>query len=129
MTPPIPSPGFTNPETRYDRPQIVATEQDKCEYVPIVVIAGADLPAGQVVGRITASGLYANYDNAETDGTEDAVGILTEDADAASAAVTTRMLITGVVFDAKLTGSNAAALVDLFARQITDGTGTVLLKL
>ena len=34
------------------------------------------LPAGQVLGIVTASGQYAPYDDAATDGTEVAVAIL-----------------------------------------------------
>ncbi len=36
--------------------------------------------AGRVVGKITASGKYANYDNTAADGTEVAAGVLCYDA-------------------------------------------------
>lgn len=42
----------------------------------ITVAAGDALPAGQVLGIQTASGHYAAYSPAATDGTEVAVGIL-----------------------------------------------------
>ena len=42
----------------------------------ITVSAGDALPAGQVLGIETATGEYAPYSNAATDGTEVAVGVL-----------------------------------------------------
>lgn len=42
----------------------------------IVLAAGPALPAGQVLGKLTASGKYAAYSNAAGDGTNVAVGIL-----------------------------------------------------
>jgi hypothetical protein len=122
------TPGFTDPATRYDRPQIVAKDLAPTAYIPIVV-TGADFAAGTVMGKITASGKYENYDDLETNGAEDAVGIITEDANALAGDVTTRLLVSGMVFNDKLTGSDAAAEADLFARQITQADGTVLLKL
>lgn len=42
----------------------------------VIVGAGAALDAGQVLGIVTATGKYAPYNNAASDGTEVAAGIL-----------------------------------------------------
>ena len=51
----------------------------------VTVVSGQDLVAGAVVGIVTASGKYAEYDEAAVDGTEDAAGILFEAVDASAA--------------------------------------------
>jgi hypothetical protein len=51
----------------------------------ITVVTGQNLTAGTVVGVVTASGKYAVYDNAASDGTETAAGILGYDTDATAA--------------------------------------------
>lgn len=42
----------------------------------VTFVSGAALPPGQVVGKVTASDKYAAYNNAASDGTEVAVGVL-----------------------------------------------------
>lgn len=55
---------------------------------PIVIASGAGvLVAGLVLGKVTASGKYAAYDNTAADGTETAAGILLIGVDATSADV------------------------------------------
>lgn len=51
----------------------------------VTIAAGADLQAGMVLGKITASGKYAPYDNTAADGTQTAAGILLDNTEAASA--------------------------------------------
>ena len=92
--------------------------------VTIVAAAGA-LEVGEVLGKITASGKYAKYDDAAIDGTEVAVAILREKTDASGGsdilkvAVNTRVttaLIDGLVFDVgQAAPAQAAAVVDLEA--------------
>jgi len=48
----------------------------------VFIAAGQNLPAGAVVGKVTASGEYAAYDNAAANGTESAAGVLLADVDA-----------------------------------------------
>jgi hypothetical protein len=50
----------------------------------VTIAAGQVLPAGAVLGEVLASGEYAAFDPAATDGTEVAAGILYEAVDAAS---------------------------------------------
>ena len=49
----------------------------------ITLVAGAgDLKTGTVLGKITASGKYTQFDQDASDGSEDAAGVLVLDADA-----------------------------------------------
>lgn len=51
----------------------------------VVVVSGQDLEAGTVLGKITATGKFAVYDNGAGDGTEVAAGILFDAVDASAA--------------------------------------------
>lgn len=51
----------------------------------ITVVSGQNLPNNAVVGKITASGKIAKYDNGASDGTEVAFGMLLAAVDATSA--------------------------------------------
>lgn len=85
----------------------------------VTVAASAALPAGQVLGVVTATGEYAAYNNAATDGTETAVAVLyapLADTAADRAAVVIARL--AEVAEARLTGLDAAAKADLAARNI-----------
>ena len=48
----------------------------------VTIASGQNLPAGAVIGKITASGKYAAYDNGASDGTESAAGVLVAAVDA-----------------------------------------------
>lgn len=92
-----------------------------------VTLAATDvaLPAGQILGIVTASGQYAPYDNAATDGSEVAVALLYAPKPASTepqaATVVARL---AEVVDVALTGLDAAARADLKARNIIVRTGT-----
>lgn len=51
----------------------------------VTVVSGQNLSAGDVVGKVTASGKYAIYNNGAADGTEVAAGILYAATDASEA--------------------------------------------
>jgi hypothetical protein len=51
----------------------------------VTIVLGQDRKAGDVMGKITASGKYKIYDNAAVDGSEVAAGILWGDVDATAA--------------------------------------------
>lgn len=51
----------------------------------VVIVTGQNLAGGAVVGKITASGKYAVYNNAAVDGTQTAAGILMYAKDATAA--------------------------------------------
>ena len=93
---------------------------------PIVIASGAGvLPAGTVLGKISAGGEYNVYNNAGADGTEVAAGILFDEVDAAAAAGD------GIILDNLCVVNNAelnwgasdaaaqtAAVVDLVAKNV-----------
>ncbi|WP_375592187.1 head decoration protein [Chitiniphilus eburneus] len=83
----------------------------------IVLAAGVFLPAGQVLGLVTATKRYAPYDNGASDGSEVAAAILhaplPESANPRRAAAITRL---AEVSGALLTGLDAPARADLAAR-------------
>lgn len=51
----------------------------------LTIVSGQNLKAGDVVGKITASGKFKIYDNAAVDGSEAAAGVLYDDCDASLA--------------------------------------------
>ena len=77
---------------------------------------GAEVLSGTVVGKVTASGKLKAYANANSDGTETAVGILMETLPAATGDVSVTIIeLDAEVFDAMLTGIDAAGRTDLLA--------------
>jgi hypothetical protein len=79
----------------------------------------ANTPAmvsGTLVGRITATGKYANYNNAATNGTEVATGVLYTGTEALT--IDQNVVVirrTAEVAGAKLVGADASGLADLLA--------------
>ena len=86
----------------------------------IVVASGEGvLAAGTVLGKVTASGKYAAYDNVASDGTQAAVCILYDEVDATSADATgVGIFRHAEVKEVELTGIDAAGKTDLAAVQI-----------
>ncbi len=85
----------------------------------ITVVSGQNLVAGTVVGKVTASGKYKNYDDGAADGSEVAAGVLYADVDA-SAADTAGVILARLaeVNNNLLTGSDANGVTDLAALNI-----------
>jgi len=83
-----------------------------------------DLAAGTVIAKITASGLYAEYDDTKSDGRETAVGILLEDIDDAKGDQPYLIAIGGTFYKANLTGLDANAITDLGAKTISVSDST-----
>lgn len=82
------------------------------------ITGAASLVAGTVLGRVTASGKLAAYADANVDGTETAIAVLLEDADATAADVNAVVGFAGVYVEANVIGLDAAAKADLEARAI-----------
>jgi len=83
------------------------------------------LRPGLVMGKITASGKYAQYDDIAADGTEDAVGILKDqvkvvDSDGNASDAAAVIVIHGRVDESALIGVDAAAETDLAGQIIFD---------
>lgn len=115
---------------RKDQPMILACNRHLAWIAPVrMAYAAGGYPAGQVVGRITANGLYAAYNDSNSDGTQTAVGVLFADCTPASGDTeASRCIMGGKVFQAKLTGLDAAAIVDLKGRSIIDALGVQILS-
>lgn len=85
------------------------------DVVTIAAAAGA-MVAGTVLGKITASGKYAAYDNTHSDGTEVAAGVLYRAVpDVAVDQAAIAIVRESEVARSYLTGSDAAAEADLKA--------------
>ncbi|MFH1493747.1 MAG: head decoration protein [Pseudomonadota bacterium] len=86
----------------------------------VTIASGAGvLPVGQVLGKITVSGKYAAYNNANTDGTEVAAGILYAAADATSADMPAIAHVRNCeVAEIHLTGIDANGIADLAAHDV-----------
>ena len=74
------------------------------------------VPAGQVLGKVTASGKLVKYSNAAADGSQTAIGILYGSVDATSADAPCIVIdLDAEVAAAELPGLDAAAITDLAA--------------
>lgn len=81
-----------------------------------VAAAAAAMVSGTVVSKLSADGKYVAYDDAGTDGTETAAGILyTAVADSASDQKAVIIARDAEVAEGQLTGYNANAKADLLA--------------
>ncbi len=84
-----------------------------------IAAAAAALPAGAVLGKLSASGKYVAYNNAASDGSQTAAGILYESVpDAASDQKAVAIVRHAEVMGAMLTGLDTDAVADLAALQI-----------
>ncbi|CAK0768890.1 Bacteriophage lambda head decoration protein D [Gammaproteobacteria bacterium] len=83
---------YTEPQRPFE---FVLTEGDGTISRDTVTIASGngELPAGMVLGKITASGKYAPYDNTAATGIEVARSVLLEPVDATSSDVSGAVLI------------------------------------
>jgi len=90
---------------------------------PVTIVSGSGvLDVGTVLGRVTASGKFKAYNNANSDGSEVAVGILVERVDATSRDVNSSAWVQGHFVESLLTGLDANAKTDLGSRSYWDGT-------
>lgn len=92
----------------------------------ITVVSGQNLKAGAVLGKITASGKYAEYDNGASDGTQAAAGVLFDAVDASDGDVEGVAIVrlaevakSGLVWEATQdAAAKTAAYADLAALNI-----------
>ena len=73
-------------ETSHAGEYIVSESNGHRSREAITVASGQDLVAGAVIGKVTASGYYAEWDPDAVNGSQTAVGILFDAVDATSAA-------------------------------------------
>ena len=74
-------------ETNHAAAHLVSEANGYQSREKITIGTGANLPAGQILGKITASGKYVALNPAASDGSQTAAGALYAPADAASADV------------------------------------------
>lgn len=105
--------------------EVRATGREEYFYaIPVTIASGAGvLDVGTVLGKITSGGKYKAYASGNSDGSQTAVGILTERVDATSADVTgIGMWVMGFFVEANLTGLDSGAKTNLGSKSYSDGT-------
>ena len=112
------TPGQTDVAT-YQPVEIRAIPRDDADLLlPITLAAtNAEIPAGTVLGVITASGLYVPYAKASADGSQVAKLILAETFPASADPQNAGAYATGIFYKDLLTGLDADAITALGARE------------
>lgn len=87
---------------------LVSTANNSRSFEKATVASGQDLKAGHVLGVVTASGEYSEYDPANVDGTETAVAVLYDNVDASGGAVEATI----VTRDAEVNGAELVWFAD-----------------
>lgn len=83
----------------------------------VTLVSGENLSAGAVLGKITASGKYAEYNPGNADGSETAVGVLFDNTDASAADESCVALLR----DAEVNSAELQWFAGATAGQITTG--------
>jgi len=97
----------------------------------VTILSGENLAASDVVGKVTASGKYVAYDNAASDGSQAAAGVLVVAVDASDADTLGAIVIRGPAivnpdglgWNTQDAAAQTAGLVDLAALDIIERTG------
>lgn len=92
------------------------------------LVTGVAYVAGQVLGRVTASGLFAKHAPAASDGSEKAIAILAYDVAVPTALKKEAIYVAGV-FNMDELAYNAATNTDALKAAAFDGTNIVAQKL
>ena len=112
------SPGQTDVAT-YQPVEIRAIIRNEADWlVPVTLAAtNAEIPAGTVLGMITASKLYIPYAKASADGSQVAKLILAETVPASTDLQNAGAYATGIFYKDKLNGLDADAITAWGARE------------
>lgn len=122
---------------RKNFPMVIATNRASAILLPVRLrYQAGGYAAGTVLARNTTDSLYQAYNDAGSSGINTAACVLYEEHEAedfdaeASTGTTMAVGIFGgcTLYEAKLTGLDAAAKVDLKATSIVDATGVTTLK-
>ena len=109
----IPVPGFTVEPYLNDH-EIMASMKGGYTQMGVTLTGGIGiLPAGTVLGIVTATGRFSVYDNALSNGTEVARGVLRKRVDTTDGPVLANMVIAGIITNSKLSGMDSNAITDL----------------
>ncbi len=112
----VPSPGYSQKAPVTDSEVLYSTAGYTQKGVTLAGGNGV-LPAGCVLGRVTATKKWKQYNNSANDGTEVARGILRKTTDTGSGDVQANIVIRGILKNSMVSGADASALTDLGARQ------------
>ena len=100
---------------------VLKTLVAESNYGPVMLgqtITGGNFAAGQILGRLTASGKLTDYDSAAADGSELPVAVLLEAADASVTDQVALAGFAGVYVETNMIGLDAGAKLDMEARGI-----------
>lgn len=126
MTDFIPLAGAVAPVASGNR-QLFAGESDIVT-TQGALVTGTSYVADQVLGRVTASGLFAKHNPAATDGSENAIAILAYDVETPTA-LKKEAIYVGGVFNMDALTWHADTDTDLKRAAAFDGTNIVVQKL
>ena len=118
--------GYTA-RTDTDSVQLYAGESDIVT-TQGALVTGTAYVGGQVLGRVTASGLFAKHNPAATDGSENAIAILAYDVETPTA-LKKEAIYVGGVFNMDALTWHADTDTDLKRAAAFDGTNIVVQKL
>lgn len=116
---------------RKDYKQIIAKNRHLASIAPTRLKAtGSDYQAGTVLGKNSVDGFFYAYNNAGASGIDTAVAVLMETIadDGLSTTLMGRGIFSGELFKDNLTGYDAAAKVDLGAREYQASDGINIVK-
>lgn len=96
---------------------LVSTANNSRSFEKVTIASGQDLKAGHVLGVVTASGEYSEYDPDNDDGTETAVAVLYDNVDASDGALEATI----VARDAEVNGAELVWFADATEGEKTTG--------
>lgn len=116
----LPVPGFTSPTGDYIDPEILYSTVGFTQKGVTIGSGQGVLAAGTVIGMKTSDKKYYAYNNAHSDGTETARGVLRRAVDTGTTVLAandqvSNIVIAGILKYSLVVGSDAAALTDLGA--------------
>lgn len=116
----IPVPGFEVGAYLTDD-EIMASMKGGFTQVGVTLAGGQGiLPAGAVLGRVTASGLFRAYTGADSPtGMGVARGVLRKRVDTTDGPILANMVVSGIIKNSKLSGMDTDAVTDLNGRADT----------
>jgi len=110
------SPGVTDGPTSADT-EILASTVGLRQFGVTLKAGQGILPAGTVLGRLTASKLYVLYNNSNSNGEQVARGILRQAVDtgtnASGPTVQGNIVVSGLLVNSKISGADAGSITDL----------------
>lgn len=114
----LPVPGFVSPTGTYIDPEILYSTAGFTQKGVTIATGQGVLAAGTVIGQKTSDKKYYAYNNANSDGTQVARGVLRRAVDTGASGATdgdqvSNMVIQGILKYSMLVGADAAALTDL----------------